>query len=163
MVLTVPLWYYVSNQGFESGIQPSTSHVSRSVQRRESAVYNAVAMNLSKTARLLLALASGVALALAFPFFNLPILGWIAPAMLIVAVLSETPGFALLLGWLQGAVFYALSVPWFYTVMRQYGPLPVMPRREPFTRWWSLYRRHFTPRSPSELPGFRVRVPRALV
>ena len=29
-------------------------------------------------------------------------------------------------GWLQGAVFYALSVPWFYTVMRQYGPLPVI-------------------------------------
>ena len=46
--------------------------------------------------------------------------------MLIVAVLNETPRFALLLGWLQGAAFYALSVPWFYTVMRQYGPLPVM-------------------------------------
>lgn len=83
-------------------------------------------MNLSKTARLLLAIASGVALALAFPLFDVPVLGWIAPAMLIVAVLNETPRFALLLGWLQGAVFYALTVPWFYTVMRQYGPLPAM-------------------------------------
>jgi len=88
-------------------------------------VYNAVAMNLSKTSRLLLAIASGAALALAFPLFNLPLLGWIAPAMLIVAVLGERPRFALLLGWLQGAAFYFLSVPWFYNVMRQYGPLPV--------------------------------------
>ncbi len=45
--------------------------------------------------------------------------------MLIVAVLGARPRFALLLGWLQGAVFYGLSVPWFYTVMRRYGPLPV--------------------------------------
>jgi apolipoprotein N-acyltransferase len=83
-------------------------------------------MNLSRTARLLLALASGIALALAFPLFDVPVLGWIAPAILIVAVLNETPGFALLLGGLQGATFYAISVPWFYTVMRQYGPLPVL-------------------------------------
>lgn len=89
-------------------------------------VYNAVAMSLSKTVRLLLALASGVALALAYPSFNIPILGWIAPALLIVAVLGERVRFAFLLGWLQGAAYYGLSVPWFYTVMRHYGPLPVM-------------------------------------
>ena len=82
-------------------------------------------MTLSRTARLLLALVSGVALALAFPIFNLPLLAWISPAILIVAVLNETPRNAFLLGWLQGAVFYALSVPWFYNVMRQYGPLSV--------------------------------------
>ena len=84
-------------------------------------------MNLSRTARLLLALVSGVALALAFPSFNISLLGWIAPAVLIFAVLNENPKFALLLGWLQGAAFYALSVPWFYTVMRQYGPVPAIP------------------------------------
>ncbi len=89
-------------------------------------VYNAVAMNLSRTVRLLLALASGVALALAYPLFNIPLLGWIAPAILIVAVLGERPRFAFLLGSLQGAVYYGLSLPWFYTVMRQYGPLPVI-------------------------------------
>ena len=83
-------------------------------------------MKLSKTARLLLAIASGVALALAYPLFHFSLLGWIAPALLIVAVLGENPRFALLLGWLQGAAFYALSVPWFYNVMRQYGPLPVV-------------------------------------
>jgi apolipoprotein N-acyltransferase len=89
-------------------------------------VYNAGAMNLSRTARLLLALVSGVTLALAFPIFNLPLLVWISLAILILAVLGATPRYALLLGWLQGAVFYALSVPWFYGVMRQYGPLPVV-------------------------------------
>jgi apolipoprotein N-acyltransferase len=89
-------------------------------------VYNAGAMNLSRTARLLLALVSGVALALAFPIFNFPLLALISLAILILAVLGATPRYALLLGWLQGAVFYALSVPWFYSVMRQYGPLPVI-------------------------------------
>jgi apolipoprotein N-acyltransferase len=82
-------------------------------------------MNLSRTARLLLALVSGVALALAFPIFNLPLLAWVSLAIFILAALNATPRYALLLGWLQGAVFYALSVPWFYSVMRQYGPLPV--------------------------------------
>ncbi len=81
-------------------------------------------MNLSRTVRLLLALASGVALALAYPAYNIPLLGWIAPAMLIVAVLGERPGFAFLLGSLHGAAYFGLSLPWFYTVMRQYGPLP---------------------------------------
>ena len=83
-------------------------------------------MSLSRTVRLLLALASGVALALAYPSFHIPLLGWIVPALLIVAVLGERPRFAFLLGWLQGAAYYGLSLPWFYTVMRQYGPLSVV-------------------------------------
>ena len=83
-------------------------------------------MNLSRTVRLLLVLVSGVALALAYPSFNIPLLGWIAPALLIVAVLGERPRFAFLLGWVQGAAYYGLSLPWFYTVMRQYGPLPAI-------------------------------------
>ena len=82
-------------------------------------------MTLSKTVRLLLALASGVALALAYPAFNLPLLGWIAPALLIVSAVGARPRFAFLLGWVHGVACYGLSLPWFYTVMRQYGPLPV--------------------------------------
>src|SRR3977135_1457642 len=82
-------------------------------------------MTLSRTARLLLSLVSGVALALAFPIFNFPFLAWVSLAVLIIAVLNETPRYALLLGWVQGVAFYALSVPWFYSVMRQYGPLSV--------------------------------------
>ncbi len=81
---------------------------------------------MSRTVRLLLALASGIALALAYPSFNIPFLGWIAPALLIVAALGERPRYAFLLGWLQGAAYYGLSLPWFYTVMRRYGPLPVI-------------------------------------
>jgi apolipoprotein N-acyltransferase len=83
-------------------------------------------MSMSRTVRLLLALASGIALALAYPSFNIPLLGWIAPALLIVALFDERPRFAFLLGWLQGAAYYGLSLPWFYTVMRQYGPLSVI-------------------------------------
>jgi apolipoprotein N-acyltransferase len=82
-------------------------------------------MRLSKTVRLLLALASGIALALAYPAFNLPLLGWIAPALLLVSVLGARPRFAFLLGWVHGVACHGLSLPWFYTVMRQYGPLPV--------------------------------------
>jgi apolipoprotein N-acyltransferase len=88
--------------------------------------YNAVAMKLSQTSRLVLALASGVAMALAFPSFNLPVFGWIALALLILAALGASPRFGFLLGMLQGAVYYGLSIPWIYTVLRQYGPLPVL-------------------------------------
>lgn len=83
-------------------------------------------MKLSTGSRLLLALASGAAMALAFPSFNLPLFGWIALALLILAVLGASPRFGFLLGMLQGAVYYGLSIPWIYTVMRQYGPLPVL-------------------------------------
>jgi apolipoprotein N-acyltransferase len=83
-------------------------------------------MNLSRAVRLLLVICSGLALALAYPLFNIPILGWIAPAVLIVAVIGERPRFAILLGFVQGAVYFGLSLPWFYNVMRQYGPLPVV-------------------------------------
>jgi apolipoprotein N-acyltransferase len=83
-------------------------------------------MRLSRTVRLLLALVSGVALALAYPSYSLPLLGWFAPALLIVAVLGERPRFGFLLGLLQGAMSYGLSVPWVYTVLRHYGPLPVI-------------------------------------
>jgi apolipoprotein N-acyltransferase len=82
-------------------------------------------MKLSNTARLLLATISGVALALAFPLFHFPLLGWMALAVLLVAVMGARPRFAFFLGLLHGAIFYAISVPWFYNVMRQYGPLPV--------------------------------------
>ncbi len=104
-----------------------TLHAAPSYAFEAPTVYNALAiMNLSRTVRLLLALASGIALALAYPSFNLPLLGWIAPALLILAVLGERLHIAFLLGLLQGAVYYGLSLPWIYNVMRQYGPLPVL-------------------------------------
>ncbi|MGH9681762.1 MAG: apolipoprotein N-acyltransferase, partial [Candidatus Acidiferrales bacterium] len=104
----------------------ATSDLNSRCAAAARAVYNAVAMKLSRMVRLLLAIASGVALAMAYPLYDLPVLGWIAPAMLIVAVLGERPRFAFLLGLLQGAAYYGLTVPWVYTVMRQYGPLPIL-------------------------------------
>ena len=83
-------------------------------------------MKLSRTSRAILALASGAAMALAFPSFNLPFFGWVALSLLILAVLGARPRFGFVLGLLQGAVYYGLSLPWIYTVMRQYGPLPVV-------------------------------------
>jgi apolipoprotein N-acyltransferase len=82
-------------------------------------------MKLTRTIRVSLAIGSGVALALAFPGYNFTVLAWIAPAALILSAVDEKPVFALLLGLLQGAAFYGLSVPWIYTVLRSYGPLPV--------------------------------------
>ena len=74
--------------------------------------------------RLLLSFVSGVLLALAFPNFNLPLLAWIAVAVLIIASLEGGLGEAALRGLLFGVAFYLFSTPWIYTVMRQYGPLP---------------------------------------
>jgi apolipoprotein N-acyltransferase len=83
-------------------------------------------MSLRWPARLLLALGSGLAHALAFPSYNVPLLAWIAVAGLLLASLGTRPRPAALLGLLHGAVFYALSLPWIYTVMRVHGGLGAM-------------------------------------
>lgn len=75
--------------------------------------------------RLVLALFSGLALALAFPNYNVPLVGWLSAAGLIFAVLGASVGEAALCGFAYGVAFYAFSIPWIYTVMRHYGPLPV--------------------------------------
>lgn len=71
--------------------------------------------------RLLLAMASGIAMALSFPNYNLPLLAWVAVGLLIVAVFGARPRAGLFYGFVHGVVFYPLSVPWIDTVMRQYG------------------------------------------
>jgi apolipoprotein N-acyltransferase len=75
--------------------------------------------------RVLLSLVAGLALAFAFPNFNLAPLGWVSLAGLILASLGAGLAEAALCGLAYGAAFYTFSVPWIYTVMRQYGPLPV--------------------------------------
>jgi len=75
--------------------------------------------------RLALSLFSGLALALAFPNYNLPLLGWVSLAGLLFASLGAGVGHAALCGFLYGAVFYTVSLSWVYTVLRQYGPLPL--------------------------------------
>ena len=75
--------------------------------------------------RLALSLLSGFALALAFPNYNLPLLGWVSVAGLLYASINAATGEAALCGFLYGAAYYGLSVPWIYTVVQQFGPLPV--------------------------------------
>jgi apolipoprotein N-acyltransferase len=75
--------------------------------------------------RIWLSIAAGIALALAYPDFNLPPFAWVAVAGLMLACLGASIGGAALYGLLFSAPFYGFSVPWIYTVMRQYGPLPV--------------------------------------
>jgi apolipoprotein N-acyltransferase len=74
--------------------------------------------------RLLLSLVSGAALALAYPDYNLPLLGWVALAGLIFSSLGAGLRLAGLCGLLFGLAHYVISLPWIYTVLREYGPLP---------------------------------------
>jgi apolipoprotein N-acyltransferase len=78
-------------------------------------------MKLSRPLRCLLAIASGFALALSFPDYNLPFLAWGAIALLILASVGAGPRDAPLYGFLHGVVFYPTCLPWVVTVMRQYG------------------------------------------
>ncbi|HVA17752.1 MAG TPA: apolipoprotein N-acyltransferase, partial [Candidatus Dormibacteraeota bacterium] len=78
-------------------------------------------MNLSRPIRLLLAVGSGLALSFSFPNYNLPLLAWISVALLMLASLGARTRDAALYGFINGALFYPLSVPWIDTVMQQYG------------------------------------------
>ncbi|MGA3293755.1 MAG: apolipoprotein N-acyltransferase [Candidatus Acidiferrales bacterium] len=71
--------------------------------------------------RVLLALASGVTLALSFPNYNLSLLAWISVGLLVVASFGARPAVAPLYGFLHGLVFYPICLPWMDVVMRQYG------------------------------------------
>lgn len=78
-------------------------------------------MNLRWHTRALLAIASGAALALSFPNYNLWPLAWIALAMLILASQGARLPAAPVYGFLHGLAFYPIAVPWIAVVMRQYG------------------------------------------
>jgi len=78
-------------------------------------------MNFSWYTRLLLALGSGLTLALSFPNYHLPLLAWISIALLILASYRARPAVAPLYGLLHGLVFYPVCLPWMDVVMQQYG------------------------------------------
>ena len=83
-------------------------------------------MNLSRPIRLLLAVGSGLALSFSFPNYNLPLLAWISVALLMLASLGARTRDAALYGFINGALFYPLSVPWIDTVMQQYGNVSLL-------------------------------------
>ncbi|MGH9717647.1 MAG: apolipoprotein N-acyltransferase [Candidatus Acidiferrales bacterium] len=78
-------------------------------------------MNFSWYTRVLLAVASGVVLALSFPNYNFSLLAWIAVGLLFLASYRAKLSVAPLYGVLNGLAFYPLSVPWMDVVIRQYG------------------------------------------
>ena len=98
--------------------------IAEPIQRNQQRQEHASARVLSRRWRILFSFASGVLLALSFPNFNLPLLSWVAVAVLIFASLEGSLGEAALRGLLFGVAFYLFSTPWIYTVMHQYGPLP---------------------------------------
>ena len=78
-------------------------------------------MTFSWYTRALLALASGVLLALAFPNYNLPLLAWISIALLVLASYGARLRVSPLYGFLHGVAFYPICLPWIDVVMQQYG------------------------------------------
>ncbi|MGB6484222.1 MAG: apolipoprotein N-acyltransferase [Candidatus Acidiferrales bacterium] len=78
-------------------------------------------MTRSRPVRFLLAVASGLALSFSFPNYDLPLLAWIAIALLMLAALGARARDAALYGFINGVLFYPLSLPWIATVMKQYG------------------------------------------
>jgi len=78
-------------------------------------------MTFSRQTRVLLALGSGIFLALSFPNYNLALLAWLSIGMLVLASIGAPPREAPLYGFLHAFVFYPICLPWIATVMRQYG------------------------------------------
>ncbi len=76
--------------------------------------------------RLTAAAASGAALAFCFPPHSLSILAWVSVAMLMAVSLGASYRAAFTCGFVHGAAFYVIGVPWIYTVMRAYGNLNVI-------------------------------------
>lgn len=78
-------------------------------------------MNFSWHTRLLLALASGAALAVSFPNYDFALLAWISVGLLVLASFRARPVIAPLYGVLHGLVFYPVCLPWIDVVVQQFG------------------------------------------
>src|SRR5437879_369801 len=102
-----------------SGQVPGPSRVT--ILRPEPSAVSAARRH--RAGRLLIASSSGVGLGLAFPSHHVPLLAWISVAGLMWASLSVRLQLAALAGFLHGAAFYTITLPWVYTVMRVHGGL----------------------------------------
>jgi apolipoprotein N-acyltransferase len=81
-------------------------------------------MNWPWHTRVLLALASSLALALSFPNYNFSLLAWISIGLLVLASFQARPVVAPLYGFLHALVFYPVCLTWIDVVVRQYGDVP---------------------------------------
>ena len=73
--------------------------------------------------RLLFALASGLLLAFGFAPHHVPLVAWLAMAMLVFAALDARLPIALACGLLHGTAFYGLTLQWVQGVMQLHGGL----------------------------------------
>jgi apolipoprotein N-acyltransferase len=69
---------------------------------------------------------SGMALAVTFAPYPGEWLAWVVFGWFLNILLGATNRVALLCGCLHGVVFYAFTVPWVYTVMREHGALSAL-------------------------------------
>ncbi|HVB99842.1 MAG TPA: apolipoprotein N-acyltransferase [Candidatus Dormibacteraeota bacterium] len=69
---------------------------------------------------------SGVLLALAFPEPHWSPLAWLALAPLLIVALEARPAAAFAWGFLQGAIFYAITLEWLYGFFCSYGGMSVV-------------------------------------
>ena len=77
--------------------------------------------------RFLLATASGVLFALAFPDYAIGWLAFVALTPLLIAVVrASRPREAFFLGWMSQTIAWLMMVPWVVRVMSHYGGLPVI-------------------------------------
>lgn len=84
---------------------------------------------------LLLALFSGLLIALAFPLPGLTPLAWIALIPLLIALEDQTPKAGFRLGFITGFVAYCGLLYWVTIVMTDYGKLPFVVS---VALWWCL-------------------------
>ncbi|HVB34754.1 MAG TPA: apolipoprotein N-acyltransferase [Patescibacteria group bacterium] len=75
--------------------------------------------------RFALVAGSGVLLALAFPRPHWGPLAWIALAPLLIVALEARPAAAFAWGFLQGVIFYAVTLEWLYGFFRSYGQMSI--------------------------------------
>ena len=68
----------------------------------------------------------GLALALAFPKFDLNLLAWIALIPLLLAIEGQSFSRVFLDSWTQGLVFYAVTLYWLATMLRTYAHKPLI-------------------------------------
>src|ERR1700728_1844621 len=83
-----------------------------------------IAVNVSTRAAL--AVSSGLALALAFPKFDVNFTAWVAFVPLLFAIDGESHRNVFLYSWLQGFACYAASIYWVTITLHHFAGLPIV-------------------------------------
>ena len=77
------------------------------------------------TTRIVLSIASGIALGLAFPKFDFSLLAWAAFVPLFYAIDGEPLGRVFRLGWLQGLAAYVTSMYWIVIPLHDFASVRI--------------------------------------